>query len=207
MIRIRQLALWLPVFDQLMTLTYSTPDSKSLSKKSDNVTAEDGKVNTTLPATSPENREIYVTVSSGKAEREVNDIMENRTNKRHEPIVVFIGHSDSEELGKDKSSELPKFTSLSFSGLHPEIRSSKRQENDDVMFLGDTDQYVSVDILDKIWPDTPLEFAAMGYYRVALHKTVPENRNTVTRLSLKVRRMKFLLHWEGILMKKLMPRN
>ena len=78
-----------------------------------------------------------------------------------------------EELGKDKSSELPKFTSLSFSGLHPEIRSSKRQENDDVMFLGDTDQYVSVDILDKIWPDTPLELAAMGYYRMALHKTVP----------------------------------
>ena len=133
--------------------------------------------------------------------------MENRTNKRHEPIVVFIGHSDSEELGKDESSELPKFTSLSLSGLHPEIRSSKRQENDDVMFLGDTDQYVSVDILDKIWPDTPLELAAMGYYRVALHKTVPENRNTVTRLSLKVRRMNFLLHWEGILMRKLMPRN
>ena len=67
--------------------------------------------------------------------------------------------------------------------------------------------FISVDILDKIWPDTPLEFAAMGYYRVALHKTVPENRNTVTRLSLKVRRMKFLLHWEGILMRKLMPRN
>ena len=205
MIRIRQLALWLPVFDQLMT--YSTPDSRSLSKKSDNVTAEDGKVNTTPPATSPENREIFVTASSGKTEREVNDIMENRTNKRHEPIVVFIGHSDSEELGKDKSSELPKFTSLSLSGLHPEIRSSKRQENDNVMFLGDTDQYVSVGILDKIWPDTPLELAAMGYYRVALHKTVPENRNTVTRLSLKVRRMKFLLHWEGILMRKLMPRN
>ena len=177
------------------------------SKKSDNVTAEDGKVNTTPPATSPENREIFVTASSGKAEREVNDIMENRTNKRHEPIVVFIGHSDSEELGKDKSSKLPKFTSLSLSGLHPEIRSSKRQENDDVMFLGDTDKYVSVDILDKIWPDTPLELAAMGYYRMALHKTVPENRNTVRRLSLKVRRMKFLLHWQGILMRKLMPRN
>ena len=176
-------------------------------RKLPNVTAEDGKVNTTPPATSPENREIYVTASSGKTEREVNDIMENRTNKRHEPIVVFIGHSDSEELGKDKSSQLPKFTSLSFSGLHPEIRSSKRQENDDVMFLGDTDQYVSVDILDKIWPDTALELAAMGYYHVALHKTVPENRNTVTRLSLKVRRMKFLLHWEGILMRKLMPRN
>ena len=41
---------------------------------------------------------------------------------------------------------------------------------------------ISVDILDKFWPDTPLEFAAMGYYGMALHKTVPENRNTVTRL-------------------------
>ena len=49
MIRIRQLAPWLPVFDQLMTLTYSKPNIKSLSKKSDNVTAEDGKVNTPLP--------------------------------------------------------------------------------------------------------------------------------------------------------------
>ena len=67
--------------------------------------------------------------------------------------------------------------------------------------------FISVDILDKIWPDTPLALAAMGYYRVALHKTVPENRNTVTRLSLKVRRMKFLLHCEGIPMRKLMPRN
>ena len=45
-----------------------------------------------------------------------------------------MGHSDSEELNKDKS-ELPKFTTLPFLGLHPEIRSSKRQENDDVMFL------------------------------------------------------------------------
>ena len=75
--------------------------------------------------------------------------MENRTNKRHEPIVVFIGHSDSEELGKDKSSELPQFTSLSFSGLHPENRSSKRHEKDDVLFLGDTGQYVLVDIWIK----------------------------------------------------------
>ena len=42
--------------------------------------------------------------------------------------------------------------------------------------------FISVDILDKFWPDTPLEFAAMGYYGMALHKTVPENRNTFTRL-------------------------
>ena len=42
--------------------------------------------------------------------------------------------------------------------------------------------FISVDILNKFWPDTPLEFAAMGYYGMALHKTVPENRNTVTRL-------------------------
>ena len=111
----------------LMTLT----DSKSLSKKS-----EDGKVNTTLLATSLDNRETNVTASSGKAEREVNDIKEN---KRREPIVVFMGHSDSEELSKDESSELPKFTSSSFSGLHPQMRSSNRQENDDVMFLGDSD--------------------------------------------------------------------
>ena len=77
-----------------------------------------------------------------------------------------MGHSDSEEVSKDKS-EIKKiviiiniyiapilfsakrlnlnfqnFSTLAFFGLHPEIRSSKRQEDDDVMFLGDTDQYV-----------------------------------------------------------------
>ena len=116
---------------QVMTLIDSKSGSKSLSKKS-----EDGKVNTTLPATSLENRDANVTASSSKAEREVNEINEN---KRREPIVIFMGHSDSEELSKDESSELPKFTSSPFSGFHPEIRSSNRQENDDVMFLGDSD--------------------------------------------------------------------
>ena len=53
---------------QLMTLTDDKPESKSLSKMSENVTAEDGKVNTTLPATSLRNRETNVTASSGKAE-------------------------------------------------------------------------------------------------------------------------------------------
>ena len=86
--------------------------------------AEDGEVNTTLPATSLENRETNVTALSGKAEREVNDIMENGTNKRREPIVVFMGHSDSEELIKDQSSELPKFASSTLFGLHREILSS-----------------------------------------------------------------------------------
>ena len=116
---------------QFMTLIDSKSDSKSLSKKS-----EDGKVNTTLPAASLENRDANVTASPGKAEREVNEIKEN---KRRDPIVIFMGHSDSEELSKDESSELPKFTSSPFSGLHPEIRSSNRQENDDVMFLGYSD--------------------------------------------------------------------
>ena len=49
-----------------------------------------------------------------------------------------MGHSDSEELSKDKS----EIKNDNFFGLHLEIRSSKRQENDDVVFLGDTDQYV-----------------------------------------------------------------
>ena len=116
---------------QLMTLIDSKSDSKSLSKKS-----EDGKVNTTLPATSLENRETNVIASPGKAEKEVNEIKEN---KRRQQIVIFMGHSDSGELSKDESSELPKFTSSPFSGLYPEIRSSNRQENDDVMCLGDSD--------------------------------------------------------------------
>ena len=36
-----------------------------------------------------------------------------------------------------------------------------------------TNMFISVAILDKFWPDTPLEFVAMGYYGMALHKTVP----------------------------------
>ena len=136
---------------QLMTLIDSKSDSKSLSKKS-----EDGKVNTTLPATSLENG-ANVTASSSKAEREVNEIKEN---KRREPIVIFMGHSDSGELSKDESSELPKFTSSPFSGLHPEIRSLNRQENDDVMFLGDSDSghdtVVSLD-LEEDEISSPLE--------------------------------------------------
>ena len=71
---------------QLMTLTYSKPDIKSLPKKSENVTAEDGKDNTTRPTTSLKNREINVTASSGKAEREVNEIMKI---KRREPIALI----------------------------------------------------------------------------------------------------------------------
>ena len=42
--------------------------------------------------------------------------------------------------------------------------------------------FISVDIWNTFSPDTPLEFVAMGYYGMALHKTVSENRNTVTRL-------------------------
>ena len=98
-----------------------------------NVTAEDVKFNTTLPATSF-GKELNATALPGIAEREVN-----------EPIVIFMGHSDSEELSENESSELPKF------GLHLEIRSSNRQENRDITFLG-----------------------VMGYYGTASHKTVPE---------------------------------
>ena len=77
-----------------------------------------------------------------------------------------MGHSDSEEVSKDKSEikiiiiiiniyiapilfsanrlnlNFQDFSTLLFFGLHPEICSSKRKENDDVMFLGDTDQNV-----------------------------------------------------------------
>ena len=138
---------------QLMTLIDSKSDSKSLSKKS-----EDGKVNTTLQATSLENRETNVTASPGKAEREVNEIKEN---KRREPIVIFMGHSDSEELSKDESSELPKFTSSPFSGLHPEIRSSNRQESDVVMFLGESDSdHDTVTSLDR--DEDEIQSTALG---------------------------------------------
>ena len=110
-----------------------------------NVTAEDVKFNTTLPATSFR-KELNATALPGIAEREVN-----------EPIVIFMGHSDTEELSENESSELPKFTSLPYFGLHPEVRSSNRQENSDITFLG-----------------------VMGYHGIASHKTVPKYHDTVT---------------------------
>ena len=112
-----------------------------------NVTAEDVKFNTTLPATSF-GKERNATVLPGNAEREVN-----------EPIVIFMGHSDCEELSENELSELPKFSSSLYFGLHPEIRSSNRQEGNDITFLG-----------------------VMGYYGMASHKTVLEYHDTVTSL-------------------------
>ena len=93
-----------------------------------------------------------------------------------------MGHSDSEKLSKHKS-ELPKFTTLPFFGFHPEIHSSKDKKTMTLCFSAtQTNMFISEDILDKFWPDTPLEFSCMGYYGMALRKTVPENRNTVRRL-------------------------
>ena len=112
-----------------------------------NVTAEDIKFNTTLPATSI-GKELNAIALPGIAEREVN-----------EPIVIFMGHSDSEELSENESSELPKFTFLPYFGLHPETSSSNRQENNDITSLG-----------------------VMGYYGMASHKTVPKYHDTVTSL-------------------------
>ena len=68
-------------------------------------------------------------------------------------------HWDSEELSENESSELPKFTSLPYFGLHPKTSSSNRQENNDITFLG-----------------------VMGYYGMASHKTVPKYHDTVTSL-------------------------
>ena len=136
-----------------------------------NVTAEDVKFNTTLPATSF-GKELNATALPGIAEREVN-----------EPIVIFMGHSDSEELSENESSELPKFTSLPYFGLHPEIRSSNRQENSDITFLG-----------------------VMGYYGIASRKTVPKYHDTVTSLDREEDDFS-LLHWEGLPLRKLIPRK
>ena len=93
-----------------------------------------------------------------------------------------MGHSDSEKLSKHKS-ELPKSTTFPFFGSTLKSVHQKDKKTMTSCFSATlTNMFISVDILDKFWPDTPLEFAAMGYYGMALHKTVPENRNTVTRL-------------------------
>ena len=144
----------------------SLADSKSLSKKSQNVTAEDGKVNTTLPAKSLE-KERKVSTSPGNAKWEANDFEKDGTNERRQTTVVFIEHSDTVELSENESSELPEFISLPFFGSRPEIpeiRSSNWQKNDDVMFLGDSNlDHASEEFLDKFWSDTPPEFATTGH--------------------------------------------
>ena len=96
-----------------------------------------------------------------------------------------MGHSDSEKLSKHKS-ELPKFTTLTHSPFLVSTLKYVHQKDKKTITLCFsatlTNMFISVDILDKFWPDTPLEFVAVGYYGMALHKTVPENRNTLTRL-------------------------
>ena len=96
-----------------------------------------------------------------------------------------MGHSDSEKLSKHKS-ELPKFTTLTHSPFLVSTLKYVHQKDKKTITLCFsatlTNMFISVDILDKFWPDTPLEFVAMGYYGMALHKTVSENRNTVTSL-------------------------
>ena len=123
--------------------------------------------------------------------------MKNGTDKRRKPIVVFMGHSESEELSKDQSSKLPKFTYSSFFGLHPEILSSNRPENDDVMFLCDS-------VSDRV---TPSEFPAIGYYGMAAHKTVPEYHDTVTRLDREEDEISNALQTYYIILRKLIPRK
>ena len=66
---------------------------------------------------------------------------------------------------------------------------------------------ISVDILDKFWPDTPKSLLLWDtmvwlYIKQFLKTVIPFN----TRLDLK--EDEILLHWEGLLMrKKLMPKN
>ena len=107
--------------------------------------------------------------------------------KRREPItliwVILRGHSDSVELSKDKNLNFQNLLHCFFLVCILKSVHQKDKKTMTLCFLATlTNMFISVDILDKFWPDTPLEFAAMGYYGMALHKTVPENRNTVTRL-------------------------
>ena len=93
-----------------------------------------------------------------------------------------MGHSDSEKLSRHKS-ELPNLLHCPFLVSTLKYARQKDKKTMTLCFSATlTNMFISVDILDKFWPDTPLEFAAMGYYGMALHKTVPENRNTFTRL-------------------------
>ena len=89
------------------------PDSEVLSEKSQSFKAGDGKVNTTLPAADLK-KQTNDTVSSITAQNMATDIKEKGQSKRSEPIVVFIGHSDSEETSEIELPDLPKFASSLF---------------------------------------------------------------------------------------------
>ena len=67
----------------------------------------------------------------------VTDIKEKGPSTRSEPIVAFIGHSDSEENSEIELPDLPKFASSPFFVLNPEICSPHQQENDDLLSHGD----------------------------------------------------------------------
>ena len=155
------------------------PDSEVFSEKSQSFKPGDGKVNTTLPAANLK-KQTNDTVSPRTAQNMVTDIKEKGPSKRSEPIVVSIGHSDSEETSEIELPDLPKFSSSPFFGLNPEICSPHQQENDDVLFHGDFTDNVSEEILDTFWPDTPPEYATKGYFGIASQKTVPENHDTAT---------------------------
>ena len=116
-----------------------------------------------------------------------------------------MGHSDSEKLSKHKS-ELPKSTTFPFFGSTLKSVHQKDKKTMTSCFSATlTNMFISVVIMDKSCPDTPLEFAAMGYYGIALHKQFL--KTVIPSRALTVRRMKFLLHWEGLLMRKIMPKN
>ena len=145
------------------------PDSEVLSEKSQRFKAGEGKVNTTLPAANLK-KQTNDTVSPRTAQNMVTDIKEKGPSKRSEPIVVFIGHFDSEETSEIKLPDLPKFASSLFFGLNPEICSPHQQENDDLLCQGDLTDNVSEEVLDKFWPDTPSEYDTKGYLGIASQK-------------------------------------
>lgn len=62
--------------------------------------------------------------------------MENRTDKRREPIVVSMVHSDSEKVHVSKhKSELPNFSTLPFFGLHLKSVHQKDKKTMTLCFL------------------------------------------------------------------------
>ena len=73
------------------------------------IKAEDGKVNTALPATKLK-KQTNDTVFPGTAQNMVTNIKEKGPSKRREPIVVFIGHSDSEETSEIELPDLPNLS-------------------------------------------------------------------------------------------------
>ena len=150
-----------PVTSSIHLLTLS--DTNPWPRKSQNVTTEESEVITTGSVSHLE-RKANGSVSLGTQNAGA-DVKENKPSKhRLEPMVVFMGHCDNED---ERPEPLPEFTTLDFFSSNPTIVSASllQWEDDDSISPESVD--IDHDLQDEDdymhWPESPPEFATVGY--------------------------------------------